>query len=107
MRIILASDLHISNDSTPENSPWVNHFCNFLAKKHDPETLIIFMGDIIDKGNATSCDAADRIFTHIEARLRGINHSIGFLPGNHDYCRESSDAFDFFCSKHQTLMWDA
>lgn len=106
MRIILASDLHISNDSTPENSPWVNHFCNFLTKKHDPETLIIFMGDIIDKGNATSCDAADRIFTHIEARLRGINHSIGFLPGNHDYCRESSDAFDFFCSKHQTLITD-
>lgn len=104
MRLILATDLHITKDSTVENSQWVDHFCDFLLMKYDPETIIVFLGDIINQGNKDCFSAADRIFAHIESRLSTINYKLGFIPGNHDYCDKSLDAFNAFCAKHQTLI---
>lgn len=105
-RILILSDLHISPGTDCNSTPWVKNFCSFVKNgKYYADTLIIVLGDIINndgKSGETAFEAADRIFSYIESELSLINYKITFIPGNHDYCNGTLDAFEQFCRRHQT-----
>ena len=106
MRILILSDLHITQDSTARATPWVNNFCNFMKSRYCPDTIIFVLGDIIDndgKSGELAFNAASEIFSHIELELSSINYKIAFIPGNHDYCNGNLCAFEQFCRRHQTI----
>ncbi|NCB62053.1 MAG: hypothetical protein EOM52_00315 [Clostridia bacterium] len=106
MRVLILSDLHIAPYSNNDSTPWVSNFCCFIKNgKYYADTLILVLGDIISndgKSGEMAFGAADKIFTYIESELAAFNYKIAFIPGNHDYCNGTLDAFDQFCRRHQT-----
>ncbi|WP_195464945.1 metallophosphoesterase [Faecalispora jeddahensis] len=106
MRVLILSDLHIAPYSNYDSPPWVNNFCSFIKNgKYYADTLILILGDIIrndGKSGEMAFGAADKIFSYIESELTDVNYKIAFIPGNHDYCNGTLDAFDQFCRRHQT-----
>lgn len=101
MRIILLTDLHIDSSRIPEDVLWVSHFCDFLNQNFSKKTLIIILGDIVDRGDPSAFEAADKIFSYIESKTASVYYNLVFIPGNHDYCNGTLDYFTEFCKKHQ------
>ena len=102
MNIILLSDLHIEPYSTPDNTLWVDRFCKHITSHQVDSVLIFVLGDIISGGQESAFRAADNIFAYMEKRLECVPIQFVFLPGNHDYCAGSLNAFTEFCTEHQT-----
>lgn len=104
MRVILLSDLHITSSSSPNTSPWVQHFCDFVCCTDSGPTYIFVLGDIINGGDSLAFQTASVFFDFIKQKLRYIDHHFFFLPGNHDYCNSSLDAFQNFVKSHQSSI---
>lgn len=102
MRVIFLSDLHITSTSSPETSPWVQHFCDFICSTSAEPTYIFVLGDIINGGDKLAFQTASKIFDYIKQRLQYIDHHFFFLPGNHDYCDSTLNAFQQFVESHQS-----
>ena len=104
MRVIFLSDLHITSASSPETSPWVQHFCDFICSTYSGPTYIFVLGDIINGGVKLAFQTASKIFDFIKQRLQYIDHHFFFLPGNHDYCESTLNAFQQFVDSHQSSL---
>ena len=102
MKIILLTDLHITKSSSPSNSPWVAHLCEFINCNFGESVYIFVLGDIINCGDENAFESANHIFDHIQQQLKYIDHHFFFLPGNHDYCNGNLDAFQRFVELHQS-----
>lgn len=104
MKVIFLSDLHITSDSSPDTSPWVQHFCDYVCCTSADPTYIFVLGDIINGGDKLAFQTASIFFDFIKRKLQHIDHHFFFLPGNHDYCDSSLDAFQQFIKSHQSNM---
>ena len=104
MRVIFLSDLHITSASSPDTPPWVQHFCDFVCSTYSGPTYIFVLGDIINGGDKLAFQNASQIFDYIKQRLQYIDHHFFFLPGNHDYCDSTLNAFQQFVKSHQSSL---
>lgn len=104
MRVIFLSDLHITSASSPETSPWVQHFCDYLCSTCAEPIYIFVLGDIITGGDELAFQAASAIFDFIKHKLQFIDHHFFFLPGNHDYCCSNLTAFQSFVDAYQSKI---
>lgn len=105
MRFLFISDLHIKQNTRPEDTNWVAHFCRYIAENAGMDPVIVFvLGDVIDQGIPAAFNAADEFFSYIKAQVSPIDIQFIFLPGNHDYCDTDLSPFLAFCQKHQSRI---
>ncbi|WP_170312520.1 metallophosphoesterase, partial [Botryobacter ruber] len=92
MRIVQLSDIHLSNTNLEDLR---NHYLESLLNdlenynKQKPIDVILFTGDLVDKGGASLGDNPYEIFeneliTPIIKALAFDKNKILFIPGNHD-----------------------
>ena len=101
MRFLFISDLHIKQNTLPENTAWVAHFSRYITENSGLDPVIVFvLGDVIDQGVPAAFDAADAFFSYIKEQVSPVDIQFIFLPGNHDYCDGDLSPFMEFCQRH-------
>ena len=97
MNLYLISDLHLAESA---NEADVFHqfdrICESIRLENRPKDAIsiIFLGDIIDRGDEKSFSFAEKCMHKIHEKLSGFVLSFDFIPGNHDSV--GSHGLEFF-----------
>lgn len=107
MKIIMISDLHISDNDNTYKKVLLNRIDKmFDIINHESGAMeglaIIMCGDVVDKGKTEYYNVAIELFEYI--KQKASNRSIEFImvPGNHDLNKDYGfKAFDGFCEIYQ------
>jgi predicted MPP superfamily phosphohydrolase len=106
--ILHLTDLHMGMNE--QSTLWPNvkeSFFDDLAKLHakvGPWDVVVFTGDLTQRGSRAEFDAVDTVLAAILQRLQTLGSApvILAVPGNHDLVRPSqSDALDTLSNWHQ------
>jgi hypothetical protein len=102
MKIIQTSDFHINEQIEYEDLELkFEKLFYILSDEIEEEEEVVFCvcGDIVDKGSNEMFEYAEEIFNYIEELFSEYNLSFEFVPGNHDLCNDSFEAYNNFISK--------
>ncbi|NML19416.1 hypothetical protein HHL16_00955 [Pseudoflavitalea sp. G-6-1-2] len=111
MRIVQLSDIHLSKENLVDlRSFYIESLVDDLKKFHEksPIDIIIFSGDLLDKGGASLGDNPYTVFNNeiiapITSALNISHDHILFLAGNHDVNRQQIDKrIEFYLAKNLT-----
>ena len=103
MKIIMFSDLHISNTDLIDEAIHIidkAYEAIFVELNINEIIIILICGDIINKGSAKLFNTAAPIFDYIKSKFASLNVKFRFVPGNHDICNDSLADFDNFTQKY-------
>lgn len=97
------SDLHLAEHHGVDTAkPLLEEFCHKVRTEIplDEDILLIFMGDLIEKGAASAFQTVREILNKISQDLSGYNVSFEFLPGNHDLTAQQLVEFDHLIAEY-------
>jgi len=102
------SDLHIKAGATYAEEERQKRIIGRMLmslvdfKKPHEELLVLFCGDIVDRGDANAFKNAKVIIDYLDTRLKQIFKSVSyrFVPGNHDLCNSDLRVFDHFIDEY-------
>ncbi len=108
MKILQISDLHINNESdvsilkhkTKRMFEATREFLN-----PSEEIVCCILGDIVDKGDESMFDKAKPIFAYIKELFEEYQFNFEFVPGNHDLCDDSFQAYDNMISQFTSVTY--
>lgn len=101
IRIIHISDLHLEKEIPSfEKTAIINALAEDLKSQIDENTILVFTGDLIDKGAYNFSDKTNAFFTFEKVFINPIlkenpslKGKIFVVPGNHDVFRDKIDKY--------------
>ena len=103
MRFHMFSDLHLAEDHGVNTAkPLMKKFCQKVRTEIpvDESVLLIFMGDLIERGVVDAFQTVREILNEVRQNLSDYEVRFEFLPGNHDLTAQQLTEFDHLITEY-------